>query len=98
MLIMMEVILWTVSGYSYTYEQGGGGGGGGEAGVKLLTHLRTKAPYEADMTQEFPTQKFSSPTNVSKSATNASWPRPLDLTAKVVELHPTTDMLSVLLI
>ena len=45
---------------------------GGEAGVKLLTHLRTKAPYEADMTPEFPTENFSSPTNVSKSVTNAS--------------------------
>ena len=31
MLIIIEVILWTVSGYSYTYEWG-------EAGVKLLTH------------------------------------------------------------
>ena len=45
---------------------------GGEAGVKLLTHLRTKAPYEADMTPEFPTENLSSPTNVSKSVTNAS--------------------------
>ena len=45
---------------------------GGEAGVKLLTHLRTKAPYEADMTPEFRTENFSSPTNVSKSVTNAS--------------------------
>ena len=44
----------------------------GEAGVKLLTHLRTKAPYEADMTPEFPTENFSSRTTVSKSVTNAS--------------------------
>ena len=52
----------------------GGGEGGGEAGVKLLslTHLRTKAPYEADMTPEFPTENFSSRTNVSTSVTNAS--------------------------
>ena len=55
----------TVSGYSYTYERG-------EAGVNLLTHFRTKAPYKADMTSEFPTENFSSPTNVSKSVTNAS--------------------------
>ena len=53
-------------------EGGGGGGGGGEAGVKLLTHLRTKAPNEADMTPEFPTENLSSPKNVSKSVTNAS--------------------------
>ena len=65
MLIMIEVILLTVSSYSYTYERG-------EAGVKLLTHLQTKAPYEADMTPEFPTENFSSPTNVSKSVTNTS--------------------------
>ena len=45
---------------------------GGEAGAKLLTHFRTKAPYEADMTPEFPTENISSPTNVSKSVTNAS--------------------------
>ena len=57
---------------TYTLTNGGGGGGGGEAGVKLLTHFRTKAAYEADMTQEFPTENFSSPTNVSKSVTNAS--------------------------
>ena len=44
----------------------------GEAGVKLLTHERTKAPYEADMTSEFPTENFSSPTNVSKSVANES--------------------------
>ena len=42
------------------------------AGVKLLTHLRTKALYEADMTPELPTENFRSPTNVSKSVTNAS--------------------------
>ena len=58
MLIMIEVILQTVSGCSFTYERG-------EAGVKLLTHLRTKAPYEADMNPEFPTENFSSPTNVN---------------------------------
>ena len=51
---------------------GGGRGGGGEAGVNLPTHFRTKAPYEADMTPEFPTENFSSHTNVSKSVTNAS--------------------------
>ena len=62
---MIEVVLQTVSGYSYTYEWG-------EAGVKLLTHLRTKAPCEVDMTPEFPTKNFSSPTNVSKSVTNTS--------------------------
>ena len=45
---------------------------GGEAGVKLLTHLRTQIPNEADMTPEFRTENFSSPTNVSKSVTNAS--------------------------
>ena len=65
MLIIKEVILETVSGYSYTYERG-------EAGVNLLTHLRTKAPYEADMTPEFRSENFSSPTNVRKSVTNAS--------------------------
>ena len=48
------------------------GGRGEEAGVKLLTHLRTKAPNEADMTTEFRTENFSSPTNVSKSVTNVS--------------------------
>ena len=62
---MIEVILQTVSGYSYAYERG-------EADVKLLTHLRTKTPNEADMTPEFRTENFSSPTNVSKSVTNAS--------------------------
>ena len=31
------------------------------------------------MTLEFPTENFSSPTNVSKSVTNASWPWPLEL-------------------
>ena len=31
------------------------------------------------MTPEFPTENFSSPTNVSKSVTNASWPRPQHL-------------------
>ena len=51
---------------------GCGGGGGGEAGVKLLTHLPTKAPYEADMTPEIPTKNCSRPTNVSKSVTDAS--------------------------
>ena len=40
---------------------------------------RTTAPYEADMKPEFPTENFSSPTNVSKSVTNASWPRPQDV-------------------
>ena len=74
MLIIIEVILQTVSGYSYTYERGWGEGGRGEAGVKLLTRLRTKAPFEADMTPEFRTENLSSPTNVGrpKSVTNAS--------------------------
>ena len=43
-----------------------------EAGVKLLTHLQAKAPYEADMTPEFRTENYSSPTNFSKSLTNVS--------------------------
>ena len=76
MLIMIEVICRLLVA-THTLTNGGrwGGGwrgGGGEADVKLLTHLRTKAPYEADMTPEFPTENFSSPTNVSKSVTNAS--------------------------
>ena len=65
MFIIIEVILQTVSGYSYTYERG-------KAGVKLLTHIRTKAAFEADLTPEFRTENLSSPTNVSKSVTNAS--------------------------
>ena len=35
------------------------------------------------MTPEFPTENFSSPTNVSKSVTNASWPRPLALAQRI---------------
>ena len=62
---MIEVSLYTVSGYLYTYKRG-------EAGVKLLPHLRSKAPCETDMTPEFRTETVSSRTNVSKSVTNAS--------------------------
>ena len=47
--------------------------GGGWSKVTKLTHLRTKAPYEADVTPEFRTENFSklSPTNVSKTVNNA---------------------------
>ena len=50
-----------LSEYLYTYERW-------EAGVKLPA----KAPYEADMTPEFRTENFCSPTNFIKSHTNVS--------------------------
>ena len=58
----------------------------------LLKHLRTKAPYEADMTPEFPTKNFSSPTNVRKSFTNALWPRPLDQSWHVCHNWTSADL------
>ena len=56
--IMIEVILKTVGGYANNYQSARRRGGGGEARVKLLTHLRTKAPSEADMTSEFRAGNF----------------------------------------
>ena len=59
---MVEVILHSVSGYSYTYERGLRGGGGGGGGWSKVTNTLTNKN----------TENFSSPTNVSKSVTNAS--------------------------